>query len=192
MVAEGHWRAVRVDDMWVAGIAIAAGVGVVLAGPSPTGSTLVDVLLIIAAVAVCISTIATAPWTEGWRGDRRARSLPPRCWEWACRCWPGSATGGTSDAVQCWPYTPVLLLTLLAVQRRSGNRRLRLWSVVGGFVAIGLLALLGFGVAAAAARPNLSRGTDEAKQALRSLETGDFEAAQQGFHLAAGLVGRCR
>ena len=70
-VAEGHWRAVRVDDVWVAGIAVAAGLGVVLAGPSPTGSTLVDVVLIVAAVAVCISMIATAPWTRNWRGSKR-------------------------------------------------------------------------------------------------------------------------
>ena len=187
MVAEGHWRAVRVDDMWVAGLAIVAGVGVVLAGPSPTGSTLVDVLLIIAAVAVCISTIATAPWTQRWRGSKG----------------PIIATAVLGVGVQVlarlgnrWHFgcssvlavAPVLVLTLLAVQRRSGNRRIRLWSVVGGFVAIGLLALLGFGVAAAAARPNFSRGTDEAEQALRSLEAGDFEGAQHGFQLAAGLL----
>ena len=70
---------------------------------------------------------------------------------------------------------PVLALTLIAVQRRSGQRRLQLWSVFGGLVAAGILALLGFGVAAAAARPNLTRGTDEAKQALDSLKAGDFD-----------------
>ena len=176
------------DDLWVAGIGIAAGLGVVLAGPSPTGSTIVDVVLIVTAVAVCISTIATAPWTPRWRDSKR----------------PIIAAAVLGVGVQVlarlgnkWHFgcssvlavAPVVLLTLLAVQRRSGHRRVRLWSVVGGFVAIALLALLGFGVAAAAARPNLTRGTDEAKQALRLLETGDFEAAEQGFHLAAGLLG---
>ncbi len=53
-VEEEHRRSVRNSDTWVAGIAIAAGVGVVLAGPSPTGSTFVDVVLLVAAVALCI------------------------------------------------------------------------------------------------------------------------------------------
>jgi type II secretory pathway pseudopilin PulG len=177
-----------VDDVWVAGIAVAAGLGVVLAGPSPTGSTVVDVVLIVAAVAVCISMIATAPWTRNWRGSKRpivAAALLGVGVQVLARLGNKWHFGCSSVLA----VAPVVLLTLLAVQRRSGHRRVRLWSVVGGFVAIGLLALLGFGVAAAAARPNLTRGTDEARQALRSLETGDFATAQQGFQLAAGLLG---
>ena len=84
---------------------------------------------------------------------------------------------------------PVLVATLVAIQRRSGRRRLQLWSVLGGTVAAGILALVGFGVAAASARPNLTKGADEAKVALRSLKAGDFDEARQGFQLAADLLG---
>jgi hypothetical protein len=174
--------------MWVAGVALAAGVGVVLAGPSPTGSTLIDVGLLVIAVGLCISAIATAPWMQSWRGTRR----PP-----ITAAVLGVVVQVLARLGNVWRFgfsaavaiVPVLVLTLVAVQRRSGHRRVRLWSVVGGLVAAGLLALLGFGVAAAAARPNFTRGTDEAKQALRLLKSGDFESARQGFRLAAGLLG---
>ena len=186
-MTEGHRRDVRTINAWVAGIAVAAGIGVVLAGPSPTGSTIIDTALLVAVLALCIFAIATAPWLHHWRGTMR----------------PVVTAGVVGVVVQVlarlgnvWHFgvsaaigvVPVLVLTLLAVNRRSGQRRLQLWSVVGGFVAAGLLALLGFGVAAAAARPNLTQGTDAAKQALESLKAGDFDGAQRGFELAGAFL----
>ena len=188
MVTEGQRRDVRTINMWVAGISVAAGVGVALGGPSPTGSTLIDSLLLVVVAAVCISCIALAPWTYRWQRTMR----------------PVITAGVFGVAVQVLArlgniyrfgisaaigIVPITAITLIAVQRRSGQRRLQLWSAFGGLVAAGILSLLGFGVAAAAARPNLTRGTDEAKQALQLLKDGDFGGARKGFDLAAGLLG---
>ncbi len=178
----------RTIAAWVVGIAVASGVGVVLAGPSPTGSTIIDTFLLVAAVALCVCAIATAPWTYRWLETRRpiataaVMGVVVQILARLGNLW----FFGISAAVA---VVPVLGLTLLAVQRRSGQRRLQLWSMIGGFVAVGLLSLLGFGVAAAAARPNLTLGTDQAKQALESLKAGNFDGAQAGFELAAGLLG---
>src|SRR4051794_6430139 len=65
-MAEGRRRAARIRIARVGAIGITAGVGVVLGGASPTGSTAVDAVMVVAAVALCIATIATAPWTEEW------------------------------------------------------------------------------------------------------------------------------
>ena len=188
MVTEGQRRDVRTINTWVAGLSVAAGLGVAFGGPSPTGSTLIDIVLLTIVVGACISCIALAPWTYRWSHTLR----------------PVITAGVFGVAVQVlahlgniWRFgisaaigiVPILAITLIAVQRRSGQRRIQLWSALGGLLAAGILSLLGFGVAAAAARPNLTRGTDEAKQALRLLQDGDFGGARKSFDLAAGLLG---
>jgi Protein of unknown function (DUF4012) len=187
-VTEGQRRDARTITAWVAGIAVAAGIGVVLAGPSPTGSTIIDALLLIAVVGACIFCIATAPWTRRWIQTLRPiiTAVVLGVGVQVLARLGNLRYFGASSAIA---IAPILALTLIAIQRRSGQRRLQLWSVFGGLVAAGILALLGFGVAAAAARPNLTRGTDEAKRALDSLKSGDFDTARQGFQLAAGLLG---
>jgi Protein of unknown function (DUF4012) len=192
-VTEVHKRDARntiipLSGNWVAGVAVAAGIGVAIAGPSPTGSTVVDTLLIVLVVGTCIVCVATAPWTRRWNatiGPIILAVLMGVAVQVLARL--GNLWGfGISSAIA---IVPILAITLASVQRRAGHLRIRLWSVFGGLVAAAILALLGFGVAAAAARPNLTRGTDEAKHALDLLKAGDFETARQGFRLAAGLLG---
>ena len=185
---EGQRRDVRTIFAWVAGIAVVAGIGVVLAGPSPTGSTILDALLLVVVVAACIFCIATAPWLRRWNETRKpiiTAAVLGIAVQVLARLGNIRYFGITSAIA----ILPILALTLIAIQRRTGQRRLQLWSVFGGLVAAAILALIGFGVAAAAARPNLTRGTDEAKRALDSLKAGDFDTARQGFDLAAGLLG---
>jgi Protein of unknown function (DUF4012) len=187
-VTEGQRRDVRTITAWVAGIAVASAIGVVLAGPSPTGSTIIDTLLLIVAVAACIFCTASAPWTHRWMHTLRpiiTAGVLGVVVQVLARL-GNLRYFGVSSAIA---IVPILAITLVAIQRRSGQRRLQLWSVFGGLVAAGILALLGFGVAAASARPNLTRGTDEARRALDSLKSGDFDTARQGFRLAAGLLG---
>jgi hypothetical protein len=149
---------------------------------------MIDAILLIVVVAPCVFVIATAPWLSLWRGTKRplitavVLGLLVQVLARLGNIW----WFGFSALVA---IVPMLLLTLVAVQGRSGRRRVVLWSVLGGVVAAGALALIGFGVAAEAARPNLTRGTDEAKRALRSLQSGDFDGARQGFQLAADLLG---
>ncbi|HEY0519498.1 MAG TPA: DUF4012 domain-containing protein, partial [Ilumatobacteraceae bacterium] len=148
---------------------------------------MIDDLLLITVVGVAVFVIATAPWLRRWQETRRpiivavivaigVQVLARLGNQWYF---------GVSSAIG---IAPVLALTALAIQRRSGQRRVQMWSVFGGIVAAGILALVGFGVAAAAARPNLTKGTDEAKGALESLKAGDFGAARRGFDVAAGLL----
>jgi hypothetical protein len=187
-VAEGQARDVRIINAWVAGVSAAGGIGVALGGPSPTGSTFVDVLLLVVAVGLCIGAIATAPWLRRWADTPRpiitaavvAVGVQALARLGNLRFFGVSAVVGIA---------PVLALTCLAIQRRSGQRRLQLWAVFGGIVAVAILALLGFGVAAAAARAELTRGTDEAKNALEALKAGDLSTARRGFQLAAQLLG---
>ncbi len=73
MVTEGQQRDVRSINLRVGGISVAAGVGVVLGGPSPTGSTLIDSMLLVVVTAVCISCIALAPWTLSLAAHHAAR-----------------------------------------------------------------------------------------------------------------------
>ncbi|HZX56080.1 MAG TPA: DUF4012 domain-containing protein, partial [Ilumatobacteraceae bacterium] len=174
--------------MWVAGIALVSGIGVVLAGPSPTGSTVIDVLLIIVSVSFSIVVVASAPWTRKWPGSWRpviVAAVLGVVFQVAARL--GNIWHfGVSSAVA---MLPIFLLTLLATQWRDERQALRLWAVGGGLLAATVLALLGFGVAAAAARPDLTKGADEARQAMRQLRAGDFVGAQEGFQLAGDLLG---
>ena len=185
---EGQRRDVRINFAWVAGIAVMSGIGVVLAGPSPTGSTIVDTLLLVLVVGACIFCIATAPWLRRWNDTLRpiiTAAVLGIAVQILARL-GNLRYFGVSSAIA---IIPVLALTLIAIQRRTGQRRLQLWSVFGGLVAAGILALIGFGVAAASARPDLTQGTDEARRALDSLKAGDFTTARQGFDLASGLLG---
>src|SRR3954452_18532237 len=185
---ERHRRDVRTIYGWVAGIALASGIGVVIAGPSPTGSTPIDVFLIVIAVSFSIVVVASAPWTRQWLGSWRpvivaavlgvALQMLARLgniWHF-----------GVSSAIA---LLPIFLLTLLATQWRDEREALRLWAVGGGLLGAAVLALLGFGVAAAAARPNFTKGADEARVAMGQLRAGDFVGAQEGFQLAGDLLG---
>ena len=185
---EGYRRDVRTINVWIAVIAIASGVGLSLAGPSPTGSKIIDACLLGFAGAVVVWVIAAAPWVYGWAGTKRPVIT-------------AIAVGGALQALarlgNVWRFgfsaaiaiVPVLIFAMVAIQRRSGQRRVQMWSAFGGFVVAVVFAFIGFGVAAAAARPNLIRGTDEANVALRSLKSGNFAEARRSFDLAAGLLG---
>jgi hypothetical protein len=186
-VREGHARDVRTTNTLIAVIAVASGAGLALAGPSPTGSNIIDAGLLVVVGAVVVWVIAAAPWVYDWAGTQRPVIT-------------AIAVGGALQALarlgNIWRFgfsaavaiVPVLILTMVAIHQRSGQRRVQMWSAFGGFVAALILALIGFGVAAASARPNLTRGTDEAKLALRSLKSGNFDEARREFDLAAGLL----
>ena len=137
------------EQLWGLGH-LASGIGVVLAGPSPTGSTLIDVFLIIIGVSFSIVVVASAPWTRKWPGSWRPVIVAAALgvvFQVAARL--GNIWHfGVSSAIA---IVPILLLTLLATQWRDERQALRLWAVGGGLLAATVLALLGFGVAAAAA-----------------------------------------
>jgi hypothetical protein len=179
---------VRTIYSWVAGIALASGIGVVLAGPSPTGSTPIDVVLIVAAVSFSVVVVASAPWTRKWPGSWRPVIVAAVL---------GVALQVLARLGNIWHFgvssaialLPIFLLTLLATQWRDERQALRLWAVGGGLLAAAVLALVGFGVAAASARPDFTKGSDEARLAMQHLKAGDFDSAQQGFRLAADLLG---
>jgi hypothetical protein len=187
MPNEGRRVNLRNINLWVAGIAIAAGVGAALAGPSPTGSTVIDFGLLLVVVAFSVLVIAAAPWSYPWQGTKRPL---------VAALVVGVVVQMVSRIGNLWFFglssivgvLPILLVSLIAIHRQTGRRRVLLWSALGGLVAAGLLALLGFGVAAAGARPNLTRGADEAKKALRLLKAGDLEQARLGFQTAAGVL----
>ena len=53
---------VRGVDAWLtAAIAVASGIGVAIAGVSPTGGAVIDVVIAVVATAACIWAAASAP-----------------------------------------------------------------------------------------------------------------------------------
>jgi hypothetical protein len=83
-----------------------------------------------------------------------------------------------------------MLIVVVGVKRRPRRIRKRVWkgSAVAGVAA--LVALLGFGVAAASARPPLTEGNRLARSGLDALNQGQFDTAVQLFDSAERSFGR--
>ncbi|MEX0847397.1 MAG: DUF4012 domain-containing protein [Ilumatobacteraceae bacterium] len=70
----------RHDTVPVIGVCVAAGVCAALAGPSPTGSTVVDTVLVVASVASIAWLASAAPWWVGVIAVTVGMTLAPSAW----------------------------------------------------------------------------------------------------------------
>lgn len=208
-------RVVGSDAWWVAIIGAAAGVGVVLAGPSPTGSTPVDAVLVIGATAACVWASASAPWwclviaasitaivapsaallvlavaaaVASLAIGRTQRPVP-----WA-RAFVMAvvlqvlARLGNLDRFGFSAAVGISLAVVVAVAgitRRPRRERRVMWAVAGGVAVGAVLAGLGFGVAAASSRPHLEQGVDATRAGMDLLADGELDAAGVEFARAA-------
>jgi Protein of unknown function (DUF4012) len=82
------------------------------------------------------------------------------------------------------------VLLVAGLQRWSGRPRRLLWVGVGVLVLAAGAATVGFGAAAAQARHDLADGRNSAELGVSSLESGDYEAAEQWFREAATYLQR--
>lgn len=203
------------DVWWVALVGVAAGVGVALAGPSPTGSTAVDVVLVVVATAACVWASASAPWwclvvaaaiaaivapsvalvmlagaaaVASLAIGRTQRPVP-----WARALVMAAilqvlARLGNLDRFGFSAAVGISLVVVAAVAgiiRRPRRERRVMWAVAGGVAVTAVLAALGFGVAAASARPHLEQGVDATRAGIDLLADGELDAAGAEFARAA-------
>jgi hypothetical protein len=208
------------DQRLVLAIGVATGLGLALRGLSPTGSTVFDWLILVVAAAAATWASASAPWWSLSAMAAIGAAVAPLWLPLVLgigvlslslaigmirRSQPverAAVVGVTilllsmSRELGYWGINSLLALTLvgavsaLGLSRRSRRVRRRALTALGVVVAAATFGVLGLGVAAAAARPNLSAGNRETHRALRQLKQGDFEDAALTFRRAAGAFER--
>jgi hypothetical protein len=199
----------------VLAIGAAAGVGVLLAGPRPTGQIAVDAVLVIAAVTGCVWASASAPWwslivlagLSGLLADplwakvaggvvfvaalyvgAKMRSQPvPRA------VLVGASLVVLATAGDLWKFGISSLIgiglavavAVLGLSRRPSHDR-RL-AIRTGMVAggVAVIGVAGLAVAGLTARDDLSAGNTAVREGLRLAKEGEFDAAQASFEMAA-------
>jgi hypothetical protein len=210
----------RVNERNAALIAVAAGVLAALAGAEPTGSTVVDVLIVVVAVGSVVWAAASAPWwaAAGAAGIAAATALDPLVAAVGALGFAGGLHIGikrkdqsevravvAAIAMNCLIRSELdgflglsaivgiavgLFLLISGLRRRPAAVRRIGWisiASVGGLVTI---ALVGLALAGNAARPDLTEGAREARRALTTLNSGDYETAAQQFDVAAAAFRR--
>ena len=205
----------RVDERAALATGAIAGLVAATSGASPTGSTLIDALLIIAAVGLVTWASATAPW---WAvaaiagvSAAVAGSVP---WfvvgfvAFAFGLWIGierrdlpvarAAVTGTalnvlirSDLHRMLGLSAVVgigcALAVLALGLRRRSRRTRHGVLLGLGVAgvVALFGTIGFAAAAGLGAGDLRDGSRAARAGIRLLDDGDYRQAALEFEQAA-------
>ena len=185
------------------------------APPSPTNRPLVDALLLGVSVAVVVYAGASAPWwvTVVAAGAGVAIAVDPLLIVLAAialaiglliglrrRSLPGwrAISIGISMNVLAWSelegffglssivaVSVGVLIFVLGMRRRPKRIRHLAWVGVGAAAVLAVLAIAGFGVAAAESRSDLQAGQDQAEAGISLLNKGEFAAAADQFEAAS-------
>jgi Protein of unknown function (DUF4012) len=210
-----HNRLRGQQPLVVAIIAGVAGLSATFAGLHPTGSTVIDVMLVAAAAAAVTWAAATAPWWTVLSACGIAAALADGVLWMAVgllgalivffvglneRSMPWGRSVAALAATQVFAHSRetsvfgvsalVALVALsvvfvLGVQRRSRSVRKRVVLWSGGALAAGVLAMAGMAIAGLAARAPLEEGNRQARAGLSALNAGDIPAAAAAFESAA-------
>lgn len=203
------------DIGYVLAIGAIAGVGAVIAGPSPTGGSSIDVPLVLLSTVVVVWFAASAPWWSLVGVASVAAALAPDAWwllvalaslglalgiglaGWA-NPWRRALAAGLAIQVLCRlgqvgrfglsaaiAIMAVLIVALLGLSRRSRRERRITYATCAALLLLSVLASLGLGLAANSARDALTRGNQQARHALSILASGDFTGAQDPLREAA-------
>lgn len=204
----------------VLAVAAAGAVAAVFSGASPTASKPVDVVLVMASVAVFTWASATAPWwllavfgaLVGAIGGSypvlvvalvaaamaavvgaNRRNLP----------WVRAASGAVSvnallhsqlqlfhGASAAIGGTAALVVLAWGLRRRQSNERRVANRVLWGLAVLAAAAVVGFVLAAIGSRPQLQEGNRLARQGLELLNKGKVPEAASSFALAADAFAR--
>ena len=208
------------DQRLVLGLGAVTGVGLALRGLSPTGSTVVDWILLVLAGTGVVWASASAPWWALSGMATVAAVLAPSVAPLligvgvfalslavgaTMRSQPverAAIAGGAMLVLSMarelgwWGINSLVAIVLvvavavLGVSRRSRSDRRIAWYVAAGAAAVAAVGGLGLVAAAAAARPDLSEGNRMARQGLQELKAGEFDLAQASFQRAMGAFER--
>jgi Protein of unknown function (DUF4012) len=204
----------------VAAIAAVAGVIARLAPAEPTGRPTIDAVIVAGGVALIVVIGAQAPWwaVVTAAGAALAIALDPLLLVLALAAlgaalWVGSTHRTRPDVLALslgitfnvlvraelgGPFGVSALITgalaalivVTGVHSCSKPVRYVTCAVAGGLAAVALIAVGGFGVAAARSRHDLAGGRNAAELGVTAIENGDFGAAERWFRDAAGYLDR--
>ena len=132
------------DASLVAAVAAAGGVGAVVAGPSPTGSSGVDAVLVFAAAAGSVWAAASAPWWAGVVAAGIAAALAPSWWLIVVAASSGLAGLWIGSQRRSLPWSRAVVATLaVQVLARLGEVEQFGLSAVIALVTLTALSLAG-------------------------------------------------
>ena len=215
MPAGRHNRLRGRQPLVVAIIAGLAGLSATFAGLHPTGSTVVDVVLVAVSAGAVTWSAATAPWWTvmaasgiaaafadgavwvsiglagaliGFFIGLKERSMP---WARAVAVLVAVHVFARSREVGFFGLSAIIALVVLSsvfvlgVRRRSRSVRKRVWLSCGGVLVGVVLAMAGLAIAGLAARAPLQEGNRQAHAGLTALNAGDIPKAATAFRAAA-------
>lgn len=213
-------RGNRLDERVVAAVALVSGVAAAFSGARPTGTTVIDVVLVAMAVGVVTWAAGSAPWWALalaaavastvavqpvltllgsvafigglWIGLRRRDlgELRAVVAALALNVLTRAELEGFFGLSALVGVTVAAVLFVLGIRRRRRGLRRRAWQAVGAGGVVVVLAALGFGVAASGARSGLTDGNRLAREAISQLDQGEFAAAAERFESAAQSFAR--
>lgn len=208
------------DQRIVLVIGVATGVGLDVRGLEPTGAPMADFIVLVIAAVAAVWASASAPWWAlSGLAALGALLAPPAvplvvgigvfalsiAVRIARRSLPverAVVAGGTilvlstAREIGWWglnTYVAVIgvaVVSGLGIRRRPGTDRRIAFAALGVAATVVALGVLGFAATATAARPDLTTGNRAARQGLRHLEQGNFDAARQAFVRAAAAFER--
>ncbi len=197
----------RVNERNAVAIALVAGLVASLSGAEPTGSTVIGSLLIVASVSAAVWASASAPWwaPAGAAGIAAVLSLQPILALIGALAFLGGLLIGVrrNDQAELQAVVAAVALNVLirsqlhgflglsaivgisigialfvvGLRRRSVAIRRAGWIASATVSAVAVIAVLAAGVSAMSVRSDLTRGAQQARQAVDVLNTGDYQQA---------------
>ena len=204
----------RVDERVAAGTGLVAGLLAATSGASPTGSTPVDIVLVVASTGLVTWAAATAPWWAVAVVAGLSAAVAGSLWlvvgllALAAGLWIGvtrrdlpivraGLTGVAlnvlirSDLAHVLGLSAVIgiaaatVVFLLGLRRRSRTARRNVWIGVITAGSLAGLAILGLALGAALAVPDLQDANRITRAGIDLLDDGDYTAAAAQFEQAA-------
>ena len=201
----------RVDERHAVAIAAVAGIVAAFSGAEPTGSTVIDVVLVTLSVGAVVWASASAPWwaAAGAAGVAAAIALQPvlaviGVAAFAAGLFVGIRRRDQAElraAVAAVAFNVIIrsplegffglsaiigisvgvLVFVVGVRRRPSNIRKPAWIATGVVGGVAVLAVGAVGVSVLSVRNDLSQGNRQARQAVDLLNTGDYRQATARF-----------
>jgi len=205
----------RVDERAALAIGVVGGALAVASGARPTGSVGVDIVLIFLSVTAAVWASASAPWwaAAATAGIAAAIALNPilaavGAVGFAVGLYVGirrkdqselrAVTGAIAMNVLIRSELQGFLglsaiiglsvgvaLLIFGIRRRPSGPRRAAWLSVAGVGVLAVLCVLAFGVAGLSARSDVTQAARQAKQAVDTLNEGNYEGAAALFENAS-------
>ena len=210
----------RVDERNAAAIGLVFGLVALLAGAEPTGSMVIDAVLVVLSVGVVVWASASAPWwaPAGAAGIAAVIAFQPLLAVIAAMAFVVGLVIGVRRrdqaelrAVVAGVALNVLIrseldgffglsaiigisigvaLFVVGVRRRPSAIRRLAWIAAAGLAGVAMLGLFGLAVAGASSRSDVSLGARQARQAITTLNSGDYQGAAALFADSSSAFGR--